>query len=196
MVAVSRHMFRAFARLTRPARRRVDISYIYHYDLTRPLPEARAEIPVEITRATPDDVDAAVKVAGRPVNRLEDGLACFVASVDGRFAAWNWTRFRSGDDEGNTIHLGPGEIYTFDAYTVEEFRGRKIHGATLAYMLRTAAEDGCTGAWTMASALNRRSWKTMSRIGWRLSGCVLRIRFGGRRVVIRLSGSARPLCNV
>src|SRR5205085_10266345 len=121
--------------------------------------------------------------------RLDDGMACFVAKVDGRIVAYNWTRYRSGEDEGDLIQLGPGEIYTSDAFTAEGFRGRKIHTETLACKLRVAREQGYRDAYTMASALKRGSRKTMARLGWRLAGRVLRVRVGRRFVVVRLSGS-------
>jgi GNAT superfamily N-acetyltransferase len=198
-VAVRRsRLFRVVAWVTRPLRRRVDLSYLYQFDLAEPVAEARAEIPVELVRATPEDVVAAADIADPGLRdkflaRLEDGMSCFVAKVDGRVVAYNWTRYRSGEDEGDEIHLGDGEIYTTDAFTAEAFRGRKIHSATLAYMLRVAKGEGYRHAYTMGSVLKLGSRKALPGVGWRLAGRVVRLHLGRRFVVVRLSGSARPL---
>jgi GNAT superfamily N-acetyltransferase len=191
-------VFRAIAAITRPLRRRVDVSCIYEFDLVNQVPQGRADIPIEMARATPEEVVAAADIADTRLRekflaRLEDGMACFVAKVDGRVVAYNWTRYRSGEDEGDELHLGPGEIYTTDAFTAEGFRGRKIHGATLEYMLRFAREEGYRRAYTMRSVLKLASSKTLPNVGWRVSGRVLRLQLGRRSVVLRLSGSARPL---
>lgn len=186
-------------RATRPLRKRLDLSYLYHFDLRGPVPDARADIPVEMTRATPEDVEAAALLVAPELRekflaRLDDGMECFVAKIDGRVVAYNWIRYRSGEDEGDVIELGPGEIYTTDAFTAEGFRGRKIHAETLGYMLRAAKAEGYLHAYTMASALKLGSRKTMPRLGWRLAGRVLRLRLTGEHfVVVRISGSSRPL---
>ncbi len=189
--------FRTLARLTGPVRARVDIACVYHRDLRGAPPDFRADIQVEMSRATPAEVDEAALLAGpqfvdRFRARLDEGMACFVAKVDGRVVAYNWTRYSSGEDEGDILELRPGEIYTTDAFTEETLRGRRIHGETLGFMLRTAHEEGYVEAYTMRSLLKRASRKPMAKLGWRVSGWILRVRVGGRVRVVRLRGSARP----
>ena len=186
--------------LTRPLRGRLGLSHVYHYDLRRPVTPFRADIRVEICRATMSDVEeAALLQAPRDPERfngwLDNGNACFVAKADGRVVAFNWTWFSSGSDGGCTVVLGPGEIYTTNAFTAPGYRGRKIHTETLAYMLHAAKVEGYRDAYTMVSVLNRASRKTMDRLGWRLSGRVvrLRIRRSASFVVLAFSGSRRPL---
>jgi L-amino acid N-acyltransferase YncA len=127
--------------------------------------------------------------------RLDNGNACFVAKAEGRVVAFNWTRFSSGIADGCAVILGPGEIYTSPAFTAQGYRGRKIHTGTLAYMLHAAKVEGYRDAYTMVSVQNRASRKTMDRLGWRLSGRVvrLRVRRSASFVVLAFSGSRRPL---
>lgn len=190
--------FAFVAWLSRPVRRLLDLSYVYHLDLSGPLPEVRAEIPIELVRATREDVVEAAAIANPGLRdkflaRLDDGMACFVAKVDGRVVSYNWTRYRSGEDEGDVLELGPGEIYTTDAFTADGYRGLRIHSETLSYMLHTAKAEGYREAYTMASVLKLGSRKGLPPVGWRLSGRVIRLHLGRRFVVLRLSGSSRPL---
>jgi GNAT superfamily N-acetyltransferase len=190
--------FLVVASATRPLRRRVELTLLYRFDLRAAVPDVRADVAVEMMLATARDVDEAALLTGADRrqtfrDRLADGMACYVARVDGRVVAYNWTWFRSAREGMDAIDIGAGEIYTHDAFTVPHLRGRKIHTETLAYMLRAAKEQGYRDAFTMVSALNPWSRKTLVRLGWRRSGQVLRVKVGDGFRLFRLSGSVRPL---
>lgn len=192
--------------ILRPLRARVDLGLIFHYDLSMPVPDFRADVPVEMKEASPAEVEEAARLAD-PVlaekfaARLADGMVCYVAKVDGRVIAYNWARYRTGEDEGDTIVLGSREVYTTDAFTAPEFRGRKVHTQTLAFIMQTAKAEGYSDIWTLVSARRRNSWKTHIRLGWRRSGIVLRVRVRdlirvrarSPFVVLAYAGSPRPL---
>jgi len=197
-VAIRRSgFFRLAARATKPVRHRFDVACVYHRDLRSELTQVRSEVPVEMVRAAPEDVREAALLAGpqfvEPFRaRLDDGMACFVAKLDGRIVGYNWTRYESGIDEGDVIHLRPGEIYTTDCLIDERFRGKRIHGVTLAHMLQVAKDAGYVDAYTMRSELKRASRKGLPSLGWQVSGRYLRIRFGKTFSAIRLTGSPHP----
>lgn len=73
--------------LTRPLRGRLGLSYVYHYDLRGPVTPFRADIRVEICRATMSDVEEAALLPAprdrRFNGRLDNGNACFVAKAEG-----------------------------------------------------------------------------------------------------------------
>jgi GNAT superfamily N-acetyltransferase len=195
--------------LFRSLRARLDVGYVYHFDLRRPVPDFRADTRVEMHRAERADVEEAALMADpddptlreKFVARLDAGIVCFVAKIDGRIVAYNWAMFRSGEDDGDTIVLGPGELYTTDGFTAPAYRGRKIHTETLAYILQTAQAEGYLDAYTLASVFKRRARKTHDRLGWRLSGRVLlirtedllHVRARGPFSVLACAGSPRPL---
>ena len=191
-------LFPLVAWATRPIRRRIELTYLYHFDLRGPVPAFRAAVPVEMKLATVAEVEEAARLTRMDWqekfrSRLGNGMACYVARIGLRVVAYNWTWPRSGREGMDAIELEPGEVYTHDAFTVPDLRGRKIHTETLSFMLRAVQDQGYRDAYTMASVLNRRSRKTLTRLGWRLSGRVLRIKIGGDFRLLRLSGSPRPL---
>lgn len=192
--------------LIRPLRARIDVGLIYHYDLREPVQDFRAEIAVEMKEADRDEVTEAAMLSDPSLDRkffdrLDDGMVCYVAKIDGRVVAYNWARYRSGEDEGDTIVLGPTDVYMTDAFTAPAFRGRKIHTQTLAYIMQTAKASGYLDAWTLVSARRRDSWKTHRRLCWSRSGIVLRVRLRdlvrvrarSPYVVVAYAGSPTPL---
>lgn len=190
--------FALVAWATRPIRRRIELTQLYHFDLRGPVPDFRAAVSVEMKLATAEEVEEAARLTGADWQakfraRLDDGMACYVARIGLRIVAYNWTWFRSGREGMDAIELEPGEIYTHDAFTVPDLRGRKIHAETLAFMLRAAQAQGYLDAFTMASVLNPWSRKTLTLLGWRLSGRVLRVKVGDNFRLLRLSGSTHPL---
>ena len=59
---------------------------------------------------------------------MRAGEMCFVARHEGIVVHSNWIRFHeNGPMEGRPVLLAPGEVYTTDAYTMDEFRGKGVH---------------------------------------------------------------------
>ena len=126
-------------------------------------------------------------------SRLQDGCACFVARVGQTLVGYDWIRLRPGIDDGDMVALGKTEVFTFDAYVAEDWRGARIHRAMGAAMLMFAKEQGYTTAYTKVGIFNRRSQKSTRRNGWTSSGCVLRVSRGRGWPVLTLYGSSHPL---
>jgi hypothetical protein len=191
-------LHRSAATASRPLRRRFDLLLMYRMDLSDPPPLYESRAPVEMAQATRAEVVEAARLAGPQFTepflaRLDDGMTCFVAKIGGEVVAYNWTRFQPGWDRSAFLDLGPGEIYTTDAFTAEAWRGRRIHTETLSHMLRSASSNGYTTAYTMASVWKPGARKSMDRLGWKLSGRMLRMRLFGRRFLVTLWGSSHPV---
>jgi hypothetical protein len=60
---------------------------------------------------------------------LRDGCVCFVAHSGSAIVAYVRMRYRPGLDDGLLIALGPGEVYPFELFVDENWRGRKIFAA-------------------------------------------------------------------
>jgi hypothetical protein len=56
--------------------------------------------------------------------RLKRGDLCFTACAEGRFAGFVWLEFPPGNEAG--YPLQPHEAYTYDGWTFENFRGKRV----------------------------------------------------------------------
>jgi hypothetical protein len=163
-------------------------------------------ITIEIAPASAEEVDRAAESLRRPDPRRRDmfrwrlghGCVCFVARAGTEIVAYNWVRMRPGPDDGDTIALGAGEAYQFDAYVDDNWRGHRIVARLWSAMHLYETQQGYTTAYSKVSLLNRKSQRATRRAGWSTSGIVLRViasRRGGWPVVT-LWGSPHPLARL
>jgi GNAT superfamily N-acetyltransferase len=196
---------RAAAELTRPFRR-LEFCIIYRYDLTQPIDAFDAGVEVESGQASTEEVERAVLVRRPPDPslhemfkwRLGSGCVCFVARAGSKLVAYNWIRLRPGPDEGDMIALAKGEVYSFDLYVDENWRGNRIYTALGTQARVFCKRQGYTTAYSRVSVTNRKSQKAIRRGGWKPTGVVLRVRRSRRGgwPIIRLWGSAHPLAKL
>jgi GNAT superfamily N-acetyltransferase len=192
----------ALAKLARPFAI-FELAIIYRNDLTAPLGAFIIEPDLQMGQATAEDVERAARTLGRPNpqrtelfrQRLTDGCICFIAQSGPEIVAYVWMRYRSGIDDGDLIDLSPGEVYSFDLFVHENWRGQKIFTALGSQSRLYFKERGYATVYSRVSAFNGRSRKAILRGGWRASGLVLRARgwIRGRWPIVRLWGSAHPL---
>ncbi|MBX9944865.1 MAG: hypothetical protein K2Y40_12350 [Reyranella sp.] len=143
-----------------------------------------------------DGIDA--RTAGRAayLDRLRRGELCFIASHRGRVAHINWLCASWGDAlPGHPIRLKPGEVYTTDALTPAEFRGRGLHAFVLRAMLSHARDRGDRHAYTLASLDRTGSHGGLATLGWRECGRVFYIQRTARSRPLFLArrGFVEPL---
>jgi hypothetical protein len=169
---------------------------IYRKDLTLPLTSILARVPIEVTQAIEADVPELLAV--RPgyseamlKERFAAGARCFLARIGPRVVACNWYTTDALEDDPFDFSPGPGEIYCFDAFTAEEFRGHGIHGELLYRMLLDAQMSGCTVAYTWVETRNINSWKTHFRSGWEEFVLHSTVRWNGGATMERLAPRPR-----
>jgi GNAT superfamily N-acetyltransferase len=195
---------RMVAVATRPLRR-LELCILYRYDLTRPIAPFDAGVDVEIVRATPADMEEAAKLRVPPEPkqrelfdwRLQHGCECFLARAGSKLVAYNWIRLRPGPEEGEMIALGEHEMYSFDLYVDENWRGNRIYTALGTRTRMFCKERGYTTAFARVSVGNRKSQKAIRRGGWHSAGLALRVRRShGGWPILKLWGSAHPLARL
>lgn len=191
---------RRVGRASRPLRK-LEIGIVYRRDLSKPLPELRASVPLEIRPATPDEVVEQAAALKQPLDpelrrlfadRLRCGFVCWSGWVDGELVAYNWIQPRAGEDDGDYVDLRDGEAHMLDAYTIEHWRGHGIHGAINREMLASLRRSGYRYSYSRISLTQRRSLKALYELGWERTGVLMRIRWSRGRPVLRLGGSAHP----
>jgi GNAT superfamily N-acetyltransferase len=179
-----------------------ELAIIYRKDLTAPLDAFQIDDDLDMGQATAEEIQRAAESLGRPNPqraelfrwRLRDGCVCFVARSGSAIVAYVWMRYRPGLDDGLLIALGSGEVYSFDLFVDENWRGRRIFTALGSQSRLFFKDRGYTTVYSRVSVFNRSSRKAMRRGGWKVSGLILRAR-GERRgwPIVTLSGSAHPL---
>jgi GNAT superfamily N-acetyltransferase len=199
--AIYRMVRRAGAVVTRPFRR-IELAKVFRHDLIGHVDLFEADIELDISRTSAEEVDRAAATLGRPDpqrrnlfrRRLENGCMCFVARAGSTMVAYDWFRFRPGSDDGDMIALGEGEVFMFDLYVHENWRGHWIHSAISSRIRLFCKEQGYTTAYTKISVTNRKSLRGTRGV-WKASGLVLRVRRSKRGgwPIVTLWGSAHPL---
>jgi GNAT superfamily N-acetyltransferase len=189
------------AAATRPLRR-FELAIVYRKSLATQLAAFSPAADLVIGPASAEDVEQAARLSRDSSHRIEvfrwrlqNNCICFVARAGSSPVGYVWMRYRSGRDDGDLIDLSDGEVYHFDSYVADGWRGHRIHPALSSRLLLFDQSQGYSAAYTKVSAMNRRSQKTVRRVGWKLSGLVLRVR-GSRRggwPILTLWGSAHPL---
>jgi GNAT superfamily N-acetyltransferase len=182
---------------------RFEVAIIYRKDLTEGLEVLDPDVDLDISPASVEEVErAAICLRRRDARRrdlfrgrLQDGCVCFVARAGSTLVGYDWIRWRPGVDDGDMIALAENEIYSFDLYVGEDWRGRKIAAAlgTRAHLF--LKKQGYATAYSRVSLMNRNSVKINRLCGWTPSGLVLRVR-GSRRggwPIVTLWGSSHPL---
>ena len=108
----------------------------------------------------------------------------------------NWLRFHDCAPFGTTsVYLGQGEIYTTDGFTMEAYRGLRLHEAVATHMLLVAKQRGCQRAYTITDLFKGGARRGVRRIGWKWRGTILYVTPRGfkRTWLFRLGGDLSPI---
>jgi GNAT superfamily N-acetyltransferase len=153
---------------------------LYRKDLRQPLSPVTARIPIDITLATEADIDQIRALrpsysASKLQQRFRAGAKCFLARFEQRVIGFNWMTAVEIDEFDKFFlqsfaKVNPVEIYCFDAFIDEAYRGNSVHTELLYRMLQHAQDTSCVYAYTSVESKHINSWKTHIRLGWELLG--------------------------
>lgn len=113
--------------------------------------------------------------------RFREGQACAVAHDGSEVVAYCWlatTPVRVAEI-GHLVVPGGEDVYLYDAFTVEAWRGRGLFTALLAELLAFARARGRQRALIFALARNRASCRAIERAGFEVFRTAWRVRLGG-----------------
>lgn len=156
-------------------------------DLTQPLGEMRVKVHLIVNQATEADIDQLNTLVAKRYgpeqkrklfktqgiqetirDRFQQGAKCFVGRMGTEIVHYNWIFFHR-----NELSLGDGEAFFNDAFTVEEWRGKGVHGAVNNHMLSFLQQSGFRTAYTRVATDNISSKKALQRLGWNFYGTLL-----------------------
>jgi GNAT superfamily N-acetyltransferase len=199
--ALYRRGRRLVAEVARPVRR-FELSFIFRKDLTQQLEHLETGANIEIGPASTEEVEQAVSLGHRRQStgevfrwRMETGCLCLVARAGSTLVGYDWIRFRPGPDDGDMIALSQGDLYSFDLYVDENWRGHRVAAALVTQSYIFLKGQGYKTLYARVSVFNRKSVRNSRRSGGIPSGLVLRVR-GSKRggwPIITLWGSSHPL---
>ncbi|MEO8304444.1 MAG: hypothetical protein ABI724_10015 [Betaproteobacteria bacterium] len=108
------------------------------------------------------------------LDRLRRGETCFLAMCGDAIAHVNWICYRWGDAlPEHPLRLRAGEIYTTDALTPSQFRGKGLHVFVLRTMLAHARAHGYCHAYTLARVERPDVYSGLFHVGYRKCGRVI-----------------------
>ena len=164
-------------------------------DLTQPLGERQAKVDLIVSQATEADIDQLATLAAKRYSpkqmrekfktqsiqetirdRFQQGAKCFVGKIGTEMVHHGWIFFHRKELSHRCpfiIHLSDREALCDDGFTVEEWRGKGIHGAVMNQRLLFLQQSGFRTAYTLVNTDNISSKKTMLRLGWNFYGTVL-----------------------
>ena len=167
----------------------------------RRIPVYNPQLEVEFRLLQAEDVDAYLRFRphARRENiqrRLEQGHRCFASWHAGKIVDAGWTG--TGDVLvpylERFVCLDPGDVYSYDAYTLPEFRGYGLYMARNSYTARRNQKEGCERSVALVAPENYTAWLILTRSGLETIGqySFLRIPFRGMYWQRAVAGRTLP----
>lgn len=125
------------------------------------------------------------------VDALAKGDECFAILQDDALASYGWysrapTLTNSPDLR---LHFDPNYIYMYKAFTLERYRGQRLHAAGVTRSLAYYRAKGFRGLISYVESNNFDSLKSSYRMGYRQCGRIRVMRLAGRYLI-----NAEPQC--
>lgn len=125
--------------------------------------------------------------------RFDRGEKCFVALHEGRVVSYIWgSRGRVGVEEiSMAVQTGPLEMYLYDAFTLEPWRGNNLYPAVLRQALEYGRDLGLKRMTIFVEARNIPSIRGITKAGFTLFQTLLYkkiLGFGKRNLLPPIEG--------
>ncbi len=154
-------------------------------DLQEPIPEVTVRLPVAIGLLKKTEIAAYVQLrtdadAAAIRSRLDGGQVCFAARHRGGLVSTSWAATNRVwiDYLARELPLAADEVYCYDSFTDEAFRGWGLDAARTAEKLRYFRRAGYRRAVCVVSPENRASLRSCAKVGYRFSGLIGYVRIG------------------
>jgi RimJ/RimL family protein N-acetyltransferase len=165
---------------------RVATLCLYERDIDAPIVPVTRPAGVELSVwDSPAQASGAHSWYREAERRIREGQAVAVVRQGGDVVAYCWlTRAPEWVAEiGRRVVPGPDEVYLYDAFTVPEWRGRRLFPAMLGALVAYARTLGKRRALIFVLSGNRASRRAIERGGFELFLAVSRLRLVGFRML-------------
>jgi len=161
---------------------------IFELDLEHPGPKIISDLNPSFRLATKKDIlsmdkahyDYHKKEKKFFIDRLKEGDRCILALYNGKTIGYIWVMKNQMELRPNKyISLSKDRSYTYKEFVLNEYRGRRIHGAIYAYLSDMLRRDGKRFVVSAVDMDNKSALKSKSRGGYRIIGNLTRLRFFG-----------------
>ena len=122
---------------------------------------------------------------------LAKGDECYAILDGNQPAAYGWyAHSPTPMSDGLLVHFGPAYVYMYKGFTLDAYRGRRLHAIGMTRALAAYQARGFKGLVSYIEADNLNSLKSAYRMGYVDFGRVFIIRILGRYLTFRTPGSA------
>ncbi len=132
--------------------------------------DPRAKVEFQIIGADSKDIDHLHEFTDPMLIqwRFSQGESCWVARADGQIVSYVWvsTKIECVEELCKAIELQEGEIYLYDAFTIEEWRGKALYPAILSRQLEHFKQEGYGRALIFTVEENIASRRGIARAGF------------------------------
>jgi RimJ/RimL family protein N-acetyltransferase len=167
--------------------------FLYPGDI--PKVEARIEVEHRILERLSSDRPLIEDVQGEWLcsSRFDRGEVCFTAIHEGKVVSYIWgSRGKVGVEEiSMAVETAPSEIYLYDAFTLEPWRGKNLYPTVLRRALEYGRELGLERATIFVDSRNTPSIRGVTKAGFILFQTLLYnsiLGFGRRQLLQPLEG--------
>ena len=154
----------------------------------RTIPIYRSQIDIDFRTLVPEDINAYLRfrpTVARDVveRRLARGDRCHASWHEGAIvdACWIATGNVFVEYLNRFISLDRGDVYSYDAYTLHDYRGYGIYMARNSYTARRNQKEGYERSVALVAPENYTAWLILTRSGLETIGeySYIRFPFGG-----------------
>ncbi|HEX6574688.1 MAG TPA: hypothetical protein VF042_06915 [Gemmatimonadaceae bacterium] len=141
------------------------------------IPAYNAAIDARFSILRADEVDAYMAFKPRAIKReterrISRGDRCFISWIDGRIvdACWTATGNIYVPYMNRTLHVPEGDVYSYDSYTLPEYRGRGLYMARNSFTAITTQSEGFRRSIALVAYENYSAWLILTRSGLKTLG--------------------------
>lgn len=142
--------------------------YYFEEDLRKPIESIKSPIPIEINKATKEDIDEISKTEEDIDKYLKENSICYVAKNEDKIAGYAWINTDKILMNGVKIgHTAEKCVFSFGGFVFPKFRGKKVFKSLIATYYKEMKDRGYEFVGNLANVDNIPAVKARESFGAR-----------------------------